>query len=185
MATALVKFKFTFDKGKVFRNRIKGWRNDLKDLRWAWPVVELAVVEWHRRIFDSEGATSLVSGGAWKPLSEVTIMSRLRQEKVSPVPEYDYLAASPEGPEGRVLHWAHRLRNAVAADKRTGDSVRVATRKSFEFGGATEYGDLHQRGGTNRWGKTVAARPWLDFEGGPAVAIGMLDMALQARWSKS
>lgn len=180
-AAAFLRFRFVFDKGKVFRKRVRRWEGYIRDLRWAWPICEEAVVEFHRRIFDSEGATSLVSGGPWTPLHEMTVMARLRGEQVSETPPYDYLGGSGEGPEGRVLHWSHRLRDAVADPKATADSVRIGTATSFEFGATVEYGQIHQVGGTNQWGKSVAPRPWLDYVGGPTVAVGILELALQAK----
>lgn len=178
----IITLKFEFDPKRAFRKRVRSWVKDLKDLRWAWPVVEAAIVEWHRRVFDSEGSHSLSSGGPWKPLAEMTIMSRLREEQVSSISNFDYLSNNGEGPEGRILHWSHRLRNAMTSEKGTGDSFRVYRRKSLTYGVKDiGYAPLHQKGGTNRWGKVVPARPFLDHVGGPAVGVAILERALEAR----
>lgn len=185
MAESLFRIEYAFDKGQVFRKKVVSMRKDLRDLRWAWGFVGMAVVEYHRRIFDSEGATSLVSGGPWKPLAELTVLARLRGEKVSNVPNHDYLGGMGEGPEGRILHWSHRLREAMVGNAGTGDSVRVSNRLAFTYGvKGIPYAPLHQDGGVNQWNKNVPPRPFLDPVGGAAVAIGVFDLALQARWGR-
>lgn len=176
----LLRLTYDFRAVKTFARRVSSWKKDIQDLRWAWPVVGLAVAEYHRRVFASEGAVSLV-GGVWAPLAELTVASRLRREQVSSIDPYDYLAPSAEGPEGKILHWSYRLRDSVTGEKPTVDSVRRGTRTSFTFGSNVPYGRLHQEGGTNAFGKAVPARPWLDYVGGPAVAVGILERALQIR----
>lgn len=178
----MVLLRFRFDKARAFRRVCEKWKRDLKDLRWAWPVIGEALAVYHTKVFDTEGAQNLSGGGKWAPLAERTIQMRIYGARVSKVPNYDYEASSTEGPAERVLHWSHRLRDAMTSKQGTGDSLRRGTARSFEYGvQGIAYAPKHQSGGTSEQGYSIPARPFLDIAGGPFLAINLLGIALQAR----
>lgn len=177
----MLKLRFRTDEIRGFRRKVYSWRKLIKDLRWVWPVVGEALADHHAAVFDSQGADNLAFRARWPALAELTVLARERREQVSKIPPLDYMAPSEEGPAERVLHWSLRLRNSLASRSGTGDTVFKGTGRSLEWGTSTPYGPDHQYGGINRWGKMIPARPFLDYVGGPAIAIGVIEIALFAR----
>lgn len=180
---AFIRFRIRTQELRSFRAKVRSWKGLMRDLSWAWPLVGEAIAEYHKRVFDSEGRDNLSSGGApWIPLAEPTIKARLQMARVSDHDPFDYMISSEEGPESRILHWSHRLRDSVIkAPFGTFDSVRIGTKKSFEFGTETPYAWENQHGAVVFGGRVLPPRPFLDHLGGAAVGIGVLELSLQAR----
>lgn len=167
--------RFTFKKERswrYFRDSLRDLKTRLRDLRWAWPEAIRAVESHHLAIFDSEGADNEAGSGPWAPLSELTVRARLLGWGISKIPPMDYMPDSEEGPEGRILHWSHRLRSAMGhgGGLFMGDAVRVMTKRGMEYGTRTPYAkDLHT--GHSKRGWRLPVRPILDTEAGPEIAI--------------
>lgn len=180
---AVIRFRLKVDQIRKFRTKVRSWKGLLQDLSWAWPIVGEAISEYHKAVFDSEGRENLSTGGTpWMPLAEPTIRARLYHERVSQHDPFDYAIGSDEGPESRILHWSHRLRDSlVRTPFGTFDSVRIGTKTSFEFGTETPYAKENMDGATVFGNRILPARPFLDHVGGSAVGIGVLELALQAR----
>lgn len=183
MLRPFVRFRFTVDKGSAYRKVLQGYVKNLRDLSWAWLGVGEGIAAWHARVFDSEGAANIEGGEQpWAPLAELTVQARLQHARVSRTPPNDYIAPSGEGPESRILHWSSRLRTAATAAGEGANRVRRGSRTSYEWGveGVRHWVLLHA-GGTNEMGKPLPARPFIDPQGGAAVAVGALEIMLRNR----
>lgn len=178
MSTSLLKLRVQVDPQNEFRARVKSWKVRMRNLNWAWATVGEAIAAYHTRVFDAAGALNLTYGGEpWRPLHELTVIARLQHAKVSGRAPYDYLPSSSEGPEGRILHWTHLLRDSMCAPKGNEASVRSGTSKSFTYG--TEAPGAINHVGTVLNGRPVPARRFLDPLGGAFVAVDVLEMLFQ------
>lgn len=115
-------FEWKFDTKREFRNKVQRWQRGLLDLRWFWRRCVGPVADAHAAMFDAEGP-------GWIPLAPMTV--RLRQSR-----QRYYSRPSSEGPNARILHWTHGLRNSLASRARNGTrlSVRLLGTDSMTWG---------------------------------------------------
>lgn len=161
-------FRFQFDPGQSYRKEVTRYAKALRDLRWMWPGVGKSIQAHHAKVFDSEGK-GMDRFGSWTPLSPATAKFRFFGLRVPGSHAGSYATASQEGPDGRILHWTHRLRNSMTKDKAEG-AVRAFHKGHMVFGTSLPYADTHQRGGEEPIGpggrmKEIPARPFMDMHG--------------------
>lgn len=162
-------FRLRVDPDKAFRSKVLGrWKSSMRDLRWMWPTVEIETAKVHRDMFDEEGP-------GWRPLSLHTVNMRATAQRY-------YAKASTEGPNRRILHWTHALRDSLSTRFGNALSVRFAGRRMFTWGTRHHAAhDLHHGSPGNPY---IPARPLLRPELSVEAIASVLPAKIVEYWNR-